>query len=156
MFSQKSVYANGKGFQKGMQANGPIEDEKELMDLKARAAFAVSEMGYLVPTSGYKVVFDGQTKTNGKPVYQLTVTTPSGKVSTELYDVESGLKISELTTEGEGDQLVQINSTIESYKEVGGIRWPDATSVNAGGQKITTKLADVKLNKDVDSTLFAE
>jgi len=156
MFSQKSVYANGKGFQKGMQANGPIEDEKELMDMKVRAAYVMSEMAYLEPASGYKVVFDGQTKANGKSVYQLTVTSPSGKSSTELYDVASGLKVSEMATEGEGEQQVQIVNNIETYKEVGGILWPDSTSINAGGQKITTKLADVKLNKEVDSSLFAE
>jgi hypothetical protein len=156
MFSQKSVYANGKGFQKGMQANGPIEDEKELLDLKVRAGYIITEMAYLDPKSGFTVVLDGQTKASGKDVYQLTVTSPSGKKSTELYDVGSGFKVSEMATEGEGEQQVQVVSTIATYKEVGGIMWPDNNMINAGGQKITTQLSEVKLNKEVDNSLFAE
>jgi hypothetical protein len=93
---------------------------------------------------------------DGKDVYQLSITSPTGDVTTELYDVASGLKRSESSSRGEGEQAMQVVTIIEDYKEFGGIMWPDSTLVNAGGQKITTKLAEVKLNKDVDSALFSE
>jgi predicted Zn-dependent peptidase len=156
MFSQKTGYVNGKGFNKGMQANGPIEDEKELAELKVRSNYIMTEMAYLEAGSGYTVVLDGQTKMDGKDVYQLSITSPTGDVTTELYDVASGLKRSESSSRGEGEQAMQVVTIIEDYKEFGGIMWPDSTLVNAGGQKITTKLAEVKLNKDVDSALFSE
>jgi hypothetical protein len=68
--------------------------------------------------------------------------------------VATGLKLSEQSTEGEGEQQAQIVTTIKTYREVGGIKWPENMNMNAGGQQIIMKLKEVKLNKEVDATLF--
>ena len=87
-------------------------------------------------------------------MYQLLVTNPLGEQTREYYLVDSGLKY---RIEGEVETpqgAITVLTTIESYKEFNGVKFPGKVEEKAGGQRIITTLEDVKMNKDVPMNLF--
>jgi hypothetical protein len=88
----------------------------------------------------------------------VSVTDPTGKVSTEYYDVKSKLlvKVENSTVQGANT----INSTIElsDYRKVGNVLMPykQTISQSAGGQEQTFELTvtDVKTNTGVTAEDF--
>ncbi len=151
IFEAKRVYAKGKGSQSGPQGNGPIEGE-DLVDLKSKAAHLFVETAYF--TEGYKVVLEGQNKLEGKDVYQLLVTTPQGEESREYFDVATGLKVREESTQETPQGPVTVATIINEYKEWSGIKFPSSLTQDLGAQKLSLKVVDVKTDKAVSADLF--
>jgi hypothetical protein len=86
---------------------------------------------------------------DGKDVYVVTVTSPSGTESKNYYDAQTGLK---LKSEIAGEQGNNI-SEFSNYKEVSGIMFPFSTKQNQGVE-INMSVTDLKINSGLPDTDF--
>ena len=151
MFEASRTYAKGKGNQKGPQGSGEVVGD-ELADLKAKAAALFPETMYF--KEGYSCVLEGVNKLDGKSVYQLAVTTPNGELSTEYYDVSTGLKIREESTQETPQGPMTVATIVKEYKAFDGVKFPSAITQDLGPQKLEMKLLEVKTNKEVSADIF--
>ena len=151
IFEASRTYAKGKATQKGPQGNGEVVGE-ELADLQSKAATIFSETLYF--TDGYSCVLEGVNKLDGKSVYQLAVTTPNGEESTEYYDVNTGLKVREESSQETPQGPVTVATIIKDYKAFDGVKFPSDITQDLGPQKLELKLLDVKTNKAVSVDIF--
>ena len=76
----------------------------------------------------------------------------SGK-TVSYYDVKSGLKVAESTTQEQGGQKIVLMSYFKDYKEVKGIKFPFNLIRNIGIE-LDIKLSEVKINEGVSDVDF--
>ena len=76
----------------------------------------------------------------------------NGKV-TKYYDVKSGLKVAESTTQEQGGQKMVIMTYFKDYKDVKGVKFPYTLMMNVGIE-IDFKMTDVKVNEGVTDADF--
>ncbi|MEM7105591.1 MAG: insulinase family protein [Bacteroidota bacterium] len=146
MLLQDIKYDGEKGYQTGMQGNGPVEG-KALTSL-AEQAIMFPELEYA--KDSYEVELAGVEALYGKDAYKIQVTSPNGEKSTEFYDLETGYKVKVVTTAPGpgGPQPVVVE--YDSFKEVDGVVLPHVMSVS--GQVL--KVKEYKLNTDVSDDEF--
>jgi len=151
----KSVFDGEKGYQQQMS-----KKQDYAADEIAQKKFVTSvteQLDYL-NNPAFKLVLKGIQKVNGSDAYQVSVTDPTGKVSSEYYDVKSKLLVkNENTTNANG---VAASQTLEysDYRKVGKILFPykQVLTVSAGGQDqaLVMTVTDVKLNTGVTAEDF--
>jgi zinc protease len=106
----------------------------------------------------FKLAVKGIQKVNGADAYQVSVTDPTGKTSTEYYDVKSKLLVKNESTTVTNN--VTINATVDfaDYRKVGNVMFPYKQTItqSAGGQDQTFEMTvtDVKINTGVTSDDF--
>lgn len=109
-------------------------------------------------SGGYKLESAGRDKVDGKDAYKITVTLPSGKFSTEYYDVTSSLLVKEESAKKAMGQDVTTTLQYGNYKKVGNIMLPFTKSISVqtaqGGQDFTIESKDAKLNEGVTTADF--
>ena len=98
----------------------------------------------------------------GTPAGKLTVIEPiegsdayaieNGK-SVTYFDVKSGLKVAESTTQEQGGQKMVMTTYYKDYKEVKGVKFPFNIVMNVGIE-LDIKLSDVKVNEGVTDADF--
>lgn len=147
---QKTIYDGEKGKKSGMQGTSDVTGD-ELAELKVEAKL-VPETYY--SEAGYTLKLTKMAMVNGKKAYVMEVTSPSGSLSTEYYDSESGLKLRSEQVEVGPQGSAVVSTTFDSYQEVGGIKLPYDTSVLAGPQKIKLSVTDVAINKGIKDSEF--
>lgn len=76
----------------------------------------------------------------------------NGKV-TKYYDVKSGLKVAESTTQEQGGQKMVKMTYFKDYKDVKGVKFPYTLMMNVGIE-IDFKMTDVKVNEGVTDADF--
>lgn len=128
----RKVYANGKGFNQGMQGNNEMS-ATELDDMKVEAELLpelkYNELNVKVETKGVETF-------NGKLAYKVEVQMPSGKKVSDYFDVSSGLKLGNVSTEQGPQGEMTITSTLTDYREVAGIKMPFKISMDMGMMKM--------------------
>lgn len=151
MTLQKQTFDGTKGKESGMQGKKEITG-KELDDLKSDATLN-QELYY--QTLGYKMELKGIEPVNGSDAYVLALESPTGKKSTEWYDVASGYKVkASTTTTNEQGTVTQI-SEYSDYKDYNGIKYPAAISVTGGPMPLKLKLESVEVNKGIKDSEFS-
>ncbi len=144
----KQIYDNGKAMVQQQGQSMPVDDETKA-SLK-ESAVLFPEMKYL--SSGYKAKLTGAEKIDGKDAYILEVESPSGKKSTQYYDVKTSLKVRDITTQGPQT----VTTDFKDYKEVDGIMFPHLTTlIGVGPGPLDMKTEEIKVNKGIDLTVFA-
>ncbi len=107
---------------------------------------------------GYKLDNAGIEKVGANDSYKINVTSPSGKKSTEYYDVNSGYLVKTVRNTKAGGQDVQQSIEFSNYKKVADVMFPftDAVSVQtaAGSQEFVIDIDDVKVNTGVTAEDF--
>ncbi len=107
---------------------------------------------------GYKLDNAGIEKVGANDAYKINVTSPSGKKSTEYYDVNSGYLVKTVRNTKAGGQDVQQSIEFSNYKKVADVMFPftDAVSVQtaAGSQEFVIDIDDVKVNTGVTAEDF--
>ena len=107
---------------------------------------------------GYKLDNAGIEKVGANDAYKINVTSPSGKKSTEYYDVNSGYLVKTVRSTKAGGQDVQQSIEFSNYKKVADVMFPftDAVSVQAaaGSQEFVIDIDDVKVNTGVTAEDF--
>lgn len=126
---------------------------EELEDMKEQANFC-KEAKYLL--GGYKLTLKGIEPINGKNAYSVEVERQDGKKSTEYYDMESSLKVREISTsEGMDGAPSTVITDLGDYKEVSGVLFPHSMTIS-GVFPVPMKgtVTDLKVNAGLDDTLF--
>ncbi|MES2109578.1 MAG: pitrilysin family protein [Bacteroidota bacterium] len=145
--------------EKGYQQQGPNKKDLGADEIAQKKAFTqlTEQLDYL-SNPAFKLAVKGVQKVNGSDAYQVSVTDPTGKVSTEYYDVKSKLLVRQESSSVQG--ATTINTTIElgDYRKVGNILQPykQTMTQSAGGQEQTFEMTvtDVKINTGVAAEDF--
>ena len=151
----KTVFNGIKGYQEQM-GNRTDMDDSDMIDLKAQTAI-VPQIDYLT-NSNYKISVQGTGKVNDATAYKLLVTTPSGKVDTEYYDMTTKLLLKQVLTKNVSGQNVVVANSFSDYRKAGDILLPykQTLNLNAGAmsQSVDIILSDIKVNEGVADTDF--
>ena len=94
------------------------------------------------------VTLTGIENINGADAYAIK----NGK-STLYYDVKSGLKVAESKTVERGDQKMTVTTNFSDYKDVKGVKFPYAITMNQGFE-LNFIMNDVKVNEGVTDADF--
>jgi hypothetical protein len=150
MTVQKTIFDGNRGSQSGMQGKKEITGD-ELNELKVEA-INTHEMYY--EKLGFKLAVTGVEAINGSDAYIIDITSPTGKKSTEWYDIASGYKVkSSQTTSTEQGSITQ-NVEYLDYKEVNGIKYPTFIIISGGPLPLKLELTSVDVNKGIDEANF--
>jgi len=143
----------------GYQQQGPNKKDLGADEVAQKKVFTslTEQLDYLT-NPAFKLAVKGIQKVNGSDAYQLSVTDPTGKTSTEYYDVKSKLLVkNESTTITNG---TSVNATVDfaDYRKVGNLMFPYKQTItqSAGGQDQTFEMTitDVKINTGVTADDF--
>ncbi len=151
----KALFDGDKGFQQ----QGPGKKDMTAEEIAQKKVFTslIEQVDYL-QNPAFKFTLKGVQKLNGNDAYQVDITDPIGKITTEYYDSKSKLLVKTETTTQEG--TVSITTTVEfsDYRKVGNLMFPFKQSYNisAGGQeqKFDWTATDIKLNAGVTADDF--
>lgn len=128
--------------------------QKQPMDEAAtiaakRQALLFPELSY--DTDGFTLVFKGIEDVDGIKTYRVDVNGPGGDTSSDYFDMESGLKIRSVTTEGENVVI----SDFSDYRPLGKIKIPYKVKLS-GAMPITVSMEVEKaaINEGLDDSLF--
>jgi outer membrane lipoprotein-sorting protein len=150
----KSVFDGDKGYQMQM---GNKKDMTADEIAPKKVFTSLTEQSDYLTNPAFKLVVKGIQKVNGADAYQLLVTDPTGKTSTEYYDIKSKLLVKNENTTTNNTSVMQ---TIEysDYRKVDNVMFPYklAMTISAGGQdqNITMTVTDIKLNTGVTADDF--
>ncbi len=139
----------------GMQGNQELTEGPELEEYK-KAATVCPEMNYAA--NGYALSVEGIEAINGSDAYVVKVA-KGDNVSTEYYDVATGLKVrTSQAQEMEGMGEILSITDFSDYREISGVKFPFIQTQKQSfmGQTMETKtiVNSVEVNKGVDSNIF--
>jgi predicted Zn-dependent peptidase len=148
---QKQVLNGDEGYVEQMGQRQVLEGE-DLANLKAEAMI-FKELSY--GNDDYKLELKGIEKVEDANAYKIVVTNPAGNTITEYYDIETNLKIRDVTTqEGQGQTVTTIND-YQDYSEVDGILLPH-TIVLTGLMPVPLKqeTQSIEFNTGIEDEMF--
>jgi outer membrane lipoprotein-sorting protein len=96
----------------------------------------------------------GIDKLDGKEVYVLEIKQKDGKVSTDYFDVTTGLRLQSVSSESSPMGDLVSTTLIKSYITVDGISFPSEITQSVGPQVIEMKMTEVKLNENIADSEF--
>ena len=147
----KVIFDGEKGVQMAMGQKMPM-DENAAADTKVSSAMFM-EMELMENDIDYKLT--GMEEVNGKNAYVVGFELPSGSSVSLLYDVETGLKLKQVTVlETPQGQMTQ-GVSFADYREVDGIMIPYSQSTAIGPQMIDAKVVSVEINEGIEDDVFA-
>nr|WP_299170952.1 pitrilysin family protein [uncultured Allomuricauda sp.] len=142
---QKQVLDGDKGY---MVAQGQRKDlsEEEVERIKEESA-AFPELNYLAAGN---ITLDGVEAVGDKKAYKLKITDKKSA----FYDIETGLKLQEISIEEVQGQ--QMNNTVglDDYQEVSGIKFPFKLTQTMGPQSFEFVVKEIKVNEGVSPSDF--
>lgn len=151
----KSVFDGQKGYQQQGSTKKDYADD-EISEKKVFTSIT-GQVDYLT-NPGFKLLVKGIQKVNGADAYQLAVTDPTGKTTTEYYDVKSKLLVKNETTTTVNNASVTQSLEFSDYRKVGNIMFPykQVLIVTQGGQEqnLVMTVTDVKINTGVSADDF--
>jgi predicted Zn-dependent peptidase len=143
VFDGKAGYQSQMGQKKEMTAQD-IAEKKD-----AKGIFPQLFYG----DGSYKLEVAGTDKVAGKDAYKIKITGPSGKISTEYYDLATGYLVKEETTSKEGGQESTQSIEYSNFKKVGNVLFAFTNSFSiqtaGGGQDFVIEMKDIKTNEGV-------
>lgn len=151
----KSVFDGEKGYQQ----QGPNKKELTPEEITQKKVFTslTEQLDYL-KNPAFKLEVKGLQKVNGADAYQVEVTDPTGKKSTEYYDVKSKLLVKNENTVTTGGNTVVQTVELSDYRKIGNVIFPykQAMTVSAAGQEqsYVLDITDIKVNTGVTADDF--
>ncbi|MBO0321277.1 insulinase family protein [Muricauda sp. CAU 1633] len=142
---QKQVLDGDAGY---MVVQGQRKDlsPEEIEKIKEESA-AFPELNYLAAGN---VSLEGIEAVGDKKAYKLKITDKK----TAFYDIESGLKIQEISVEEiQGEQMQNIMGFAD-YQEVSGVKFPFQLSQSMGPQNFEFTVKELKVNEGVSASDF--
>lgn len=150
----KRLYDGTNAIETGMGGAQRDLTGEELLDIQEQATFC-KEAAYL--TSSHKMVLKNIEELDGKAAYVLEVERPDGKKTTEYYDVETSLKVRELSMqEGQDGSMQAVITDFADYKELNGVRFPH-TMILGGIFPVPMKATvnEIKINQGIEDSVFS-
>jgi hypothetical protein len=151
--AMKQVFDGEKGYQSQMGQKEDM-DAEETADKKAvKSLFPQLQYG-----NEFKIAVKGIEKVADADAYVLEVTKPSGKKSTEYYDVKTGYLVKESEVMNQGGMEITQATEFSDYKQVGNILIPHKVKIvagtPAGEQEFVIKIESVKVNEPINADDF--
>jgi len=147
MVMQKIVYSKGAGVQEAMGQKQPL-GEAEIEGMK-ESGVPVKEVKFA--EMGTKLVLKSVEVLDGVEAYKVLVTSPSGKETTYYFNADTGLKMQEMTSQGE----MTITSKFSDYKEVDGVKFAHKlTQLGVAQFPLEFKVTEMKANVDLPEDEF--
>jgi outer membrane lipoprotein-sorting protein len=104
---------------------------------------------------GNKVELAGTEEFDGKSVFKLVVTHPSGRQRTILIDTETYLAVSETYTQMNEGVISDQELRYSDHKKVDGLTFPHAFEQVANGEVQTVfAINKIKINEEIDDAVF--
>ncbi|MBL8764449.1 MAG: hypothetical protein JNM07_09295 [Phycisphaerae bacterium] len=92
---------------------------------------------------------------NGKPCYEVHATDKEGRVTKTFYGKESGLAVKASATMPSQMGEMQVDMSIEDYKDVGGVLLPHKITQTMMGQQIVMATEKIEANPTIPDETFA-
>ncbi|PWL40157.1 peptidase M16 [Flagellimonas aquimarina] len=142
---QKQVLDGDSGY---MVAQGQRKDlsDEEIERIKEESA-AFPELNYLAAGN---ITLEGIEPIGDKKAYKLKITDKKSS----FYDVETGLKLQEISIEEVQGQQMSNTVEFDDYKEVSGIKFPFKLSQTMGPQNFEFVVKEIKVNAGVTASDF--
>ena len=151
----KQAFDGDKGYQ--MQMGNKKDMSADDIAQKKVFTSLTEQLDYLT-NPAFKLVLKGVQKINGSDAYQVEVTDPTGKTSTEYYDVASKLLVKNESTTLSNGTSVAVTSELSDYRKVGNVMYPYKITItqSAGGQDQTFAMTvtNIKVNTGVTGDDF--
>lgn len=147
---QEQIFNGTRGMVTSMGQKQEVTGD-DLKELELQAAL-FPELNY--DKLGYTLELTGIEKPDGKDLYRIKLTGPTGKVSSEFYCVETGLKLRSEMSQETPMGVVTIVTTYGDYQEVNGIKFPYTIKQQAGPQNFDMKVSSIQLNTGLDNSAF--
>ena len=155
MVFMEQKYDGVKGSVSQMGQAQVITEGEELLSMK-ESARVIPQRYYA--KEGVNLELKGIEDVEGEKAYRIVVTDTNGKVSSEYYNVASGLLIRSLETQDGPQGSVTVTTDVGDYKDVGnGIMMPHVLSVVGmlpGGAAMKMTVSEIQVNGDVDEAMF--
>jgi len=143
----------------GYQQQGSNKKDMTAEEVAQKKVFTslTEQLDYL-SNPNFKLAVKGIQKVDGADAYQVAVTDPTGKTSTEYYDVKSKLLVKNENTTVTNNTPVMQTVELSDYRKVGNVLFPykQTLTISAGGrdQNIVMNITDVKINAGVSPEDF--
>ena len=148
---QQQVFDGERGRMSGMQ--GSMEIEGEMLDEMKLQAKMNPELTY--EESGYTLSLEGIENVDGKNVWKINITSPSGSTKTDFFDIETGLRIrSVITQDSPMGPMTQITD-YDDYREVDGMKFPFSMKQQVGPQAIDLQVMSIEVNQGLGDEVFS-
>jgi len=139
----------------GSQQQGPQKKDLTVQEIKeAQDDNGVIPQLFYISNAAYKTDYLGTGKIGDEETYRMKVVMPSGKLSVQEYAIKTGLLLKEETTSKKDGQDNIATTEYKDYRKVGNILLPFEVIRNEGGQELTIKYSDYKLNEGVSDADF--
>lgn len=124
--------------------NGPrLMSEKEVVQLADQADPAIAlKYKQTYPTIEYA----GETDFNGQRAHKIRLVRDNGKESFEYYSVDSGMMIGQENVQASPMGEIRVVTSLEDYKEFGGMKVPTTMIQQVGPQKIIITITSMEMN----------
>jgi zinc protease len=147
---QKTVFDGVKG------KTSAMGQEQELSGDQLESTKIEAELNAFLdyPKYGIKTELTGMETINSKDAYKVTLTLPSGKKTTQYFDVNSGFLIRQITTAETPQGSFTSTIDMDDYRNVQDVKVPYKfiQSTQMGSIELTT--TSVEINKGLDDSLF--
>jgi zinc protease len=150
MGQQKTVFDGVKG------KTSAMGQEQELSGDQLESIKVEAEMNAILDYAKYgiKPELTGMEKINDKDAYKVTLTMPSGKKSTQYFDVANGLLVRQITTAETPQGNFTSSIDMEDYRDVQGMKVPYKMIQSTPMGSIELNMSSVEINKGLDDSVF--
>ncbi len=137
----------------GSLAPEPMDDEE------ARQTADQADIEGPLPdwkAKGHRVILVGKESLTGREVYKLEVTLRSGRVLHQYLDAGTFLPVRSETTRLVRGRSIQVETTFDDYRAVGGVLFPHSIETGALGrpQRLKVAVEAIEVNPSLDDTRF--
>lgn len=146
----KTVLVGGKASSAGMQ--GDHEVTGVTFDLLKLQALIFPENK--LEQYGFNAVLKGLEKIDDKPAYKIEITTPSGGVISDYFDMETGLRTKTVVVVDGPEGPVRQETKYLEYFTMDGIQYPKKMKQIAGPQSFDIIIDSVKINTNPSDEVF--
>lgn len=151
----RTLFDGSKGFQEQMGTKKEFTSE-EVAQKKARTSLT-EQLDYIL-NPAFKLAVTGFQKIGDSQAYQVSVTDPTGKKSTEYYDTKSGLLVKSESSVTSGTNTVNTSIEVGDYRKIGKILIPYKQTISlssaAGTQTIEMIVKEAKINTALTAADF--
>ena len=126
----------------------------------ADASLAIEEADILGLTDwrekGHQVELMGTEMIDGRETYKFKVTLSGGGVLTGFLDVETALLVRELTTQTVRGRTVEVETTFDDFRSVGGVVFPHSITSRAKdrSESLHVIVETIEINPPIDEVRF--
>ncbi|MCA1742157.1 MAG: outer membrane lipoprotein-sorting protein [Bacteroidales bacterium] len=145
--------------EKGFMVN-PLAGMTEPIEIPAEQLGGIQEYNMfrdnlLEAFKAGRLKLEGEEAVEGKPAFKLTITDEAGTVTTAYVDKESFLTVKTVTSVEQMGQVMEVESYIKEYMEVGGVKFGKVVTQMVDGMELGGMTIDkIELDTPIDDSVF--